>query len=74
MGGWTNCQFIWPGKVYIWQSLGISKTLVVVTMSEQANAVENRQTDHFHRIMTCMWSFNTNSILHGCMFLMNVHK
>ena len=24
--------------------------------------------------MTCMWTFHTNSLLHGYLFLMHVHK
>ena len=33
----TNCQFIWPGKVYIWVSLGISKFVAVVNCSKLRN-------------------------------------
>ena len=36
---WTNCQFIWSGKaVHLTVSLGISKTIPLATMSQQAHA------------------------------------
>ena len=72
---WTNCQFIWSGKVYIWLSVWeFKKTMPLATMSQQAHACWSRIEILITFNITCMWTFHTNSLLHEYLFLMHVHN
>ena len=67
---WTNCQFIWAGKVYIWLSVCLSKTIPLANMSQQGHAcweLRNWSTStwlvrgHFNKF-TLAWVF----VSHAC--------
>ena len=61
---WTNCQFIWSGKVYIWLSVWeFEKLFLWLPMSQQGHAcweLRNWSTstwlvcEHFIQIHSCM--------------------
>ena len=62
-GQW-KCTFdrVWEFQnLWLWQ-LCLSKLV----------HFENWDTDHLY--MTCMWTFHTNSLLHGFMFLMHTNN
>ena len=49
---WTNCQFIWSGKVYIWLSVCEFKKLCLwQPCLNKLMHVENWNTDHFQRYL-----------------------
>ena len=49
---WTNCQFIWSGKVYIWLSVWEFKKLCLwQPCLNKLMHVENWNTDHFQRYL-----------------------
>ena len=68
---WTNCQFIWSGKVYIWLSVWEFKKLCLwQPCLNKLMHVENWNTDHFQRYLyvdisykfTLAWVF----VSHAC--------
>ena len=62
----TNCQFIWTGKVYIWLSVCLSKTIPLANMSQKltrSSMLRIKKLINFN--MTClMWTFQQ---IHSCM-------
>ena len=49
---WTNCQFIWSGKVYVWLSVWEFKKLCLwQPCLNKLMHVENWNTDHFQRYL-----------------------
>ena len=73
---WTNCQFIWSGKVYIWLSVWeFQKLFLWLIMSQQGHAcweLRNWSTStwlvygHFLQFHSCMGIFS-----HACMYTNN---
>ena len=72
---WTNCQFIWSGKVYIWLSVyELKKTMPLATMSQQAHACWGLKYWSLSTLLVCghfvqiHWSM---SICFSCMYTNN---
>ena len=67
---WTNCQFICSGKGHI--KLSVWKFQKLFLWQPCSCMLRIETLINFN--MTCMWTFHTNSLLHGYLFLMHVHK
>ena len=69
---WTNCQFIWTGKVYIWLLVWeFQKLFLWQPCFNKPMHVENWETDH---LQPDLYVDISNKFTLVWVFLMHVHK
>ena len=66
---WTNCQFIWSGKVYIWLLVWEFQKLFLCL--NKVMHVENWETDQLQHYLYVDISY---SLFHGYLFVLHVHN